>query len=147
MKIIFNVNYRTQWGESLYVVGNCKELGDGNVEKAVMMTPKEDGLWTLSVKMPDGVVDFCYSYVLKTDNGVIRYEWGKPHEFVGNEGIKTYELFDKWNDQPENKAFFSSAFTEGIFSRKRDKQPQRPEAGSVVMRVFAPVVKSSCNFG
>ena len=142
MKIIFNVNYKTQWGESLYVVGNCKELGEGDVSKALKMALQSYDQWTLTIKKADEEADFCYTYLVKKENGSVRYEWGKPHEFIGSKGVKSYELLDKWNDQPENKAFFSSAFTEGIFSRKRDKQLQRPECGGVIMRVFAPVVKS-----
>ena len=142
MKIVFNINYRTQWGESLFVVGNCKELGDSNVGNAVKMEPRPDGQWTLAVNVPNDSDDICYSYIVKNENGGHRYEWGKHHELIVGSGIETYELFDKWNEQPENKAFYSSAFTEGIFSRKRDKQPQRPSAGSVVLRVFAPIVKS-----
>ena len=142
MKIKFNINYCTKWGESLYVVGNCKELGDSDVAKAVKMDPKPYGMWTLDVEVPNDSSNLCYSYLVKNDNGAIRYEWGKPHEFVGGKGVSVYELYDHWNDQPENKAFFSSAFTEGIFSRKRDKEPQRPSAGGVVLKVFAPVVKS-----
>ena len=141
MKIVFNINYRTQWGESLYVVGNCKELGDSDVNKAVKMEPRPDGQWTLAIKIPNDSEDICYSYIVKNENGNCRYEWGKHHELIMGKNVESYELFDKWNEQPENKAFYSSAFTEGIFSRKRDKQPQRPSLGSVVLRVFAPIVK------
>ena len=141
MKIVFNINYRTQWGESLYVVGNCKELGNSDVNKAVKMEPRPDGQWTLAIKIPNDSEDICYSYIVKNENGNCRYEWGKHHELIMGKNVESYELFDKWNEQPENKAFYSSAFTEGIFSRKRDKQPQRPSLGSVVLRVFAPIVK------
>ena len=37
MKLLFRINYRTQWGEQLYVVGNVPELGDGDVSKALAM--------------------------------------------------------------------------------------------------------------
>lgn len=35
MKITFNINYRTRWGEALYVVGNIPELGAGNDQAAL----------------------------------------------------------------------------------------------------------------
>ena len=108
MKIVFNINYRTQWGESLFVVGNCKELGDSNVGNAVKMEPRPDGQWTLAVNVPNDSDDICYSYIVKNENGGHRYEWGKHHELIVGSGIETYELFDKWNEQPENKAFYSS---------------------------------------
>ena len=104
MKIKFNINYCTKWGESLYVVGNCKELGDSDVAKAVKMDPKPYGMWTLDVEVPNDSSNLCYSYLVKNDNGAIRYEWGKPHEFVGGKGVSVYELYDHWNDQPENNS-------------------------------------------
>lgn len=142
MKIIFNINYRTKWGESVYIVGNCKELGDSNVYSAVKMEPESDERWNLMIDVPEDSSDIYYTYFVKDDTGKHRYEWGKHHEVVLGKGIETYELYDKWNDCPDNKVFYSSAFTDGIFYRKKDKQPQRPVAGGVVLRVFAPIVKS-----
>ena len=37
MKITFNIEYRTNWGYSVFIVGNVKELGLGNVDDAVRM--------------------------------------------------------------------------------------------------------------
>ena len=37
MKLTFSIDYRTNWGESVYLMGNIKELG-GNIDaKAVKM--------------------------------------------------------------------------------------------------------------
>ena len=34
MKLNFNIDYRTSWGEWLYIVGTCPALGGGNEEAA-----------------------------------------------------------------------------------------------------------------
>ena len=35
MKITVKINYRTQWGESVCIVGNRPELGNGNEAEAL----------------------------------------------------------------------------------------------------------------
>ena len=38
MKLIFNIDYRTNWGESVYVSGDIPALGAGDYSKAVKLT-------------------------------------------------------------------------------------------------------------
>ena len=51
MKLLFRIGYNTAWGESLYLLGSVKELGEWNESKALKMT-YEDGFglqrWILS---------------------------------------------------------------------------------------------------
>ncbi len=37
MKLNFNIDYRTNWGESLYISGNTPRLGDGDRSRAVKL--------------------------------------------------------------------------------------------------------------
>ena len=37
MKITFNIDYRTNWGESLYIVGNIRGLGGSLFGEALVM--------------------------------------------------------------------------------------------------------------
>ena len=37
MKISFSINYRTEWGETLYISGSIPALGSGQPDKAVAM--------------------------------------------------------------------------------------------------------------
>jgi 4-alpha-glucanotransferase len=141
MKIIFNINYHTNWGESLYLVGDVKLLGNGSEQDAVKMNLDSDDNWSYSISLPDDSGDFAYHYLVKNDNGFVKHEWGKPHAFICGDKITSYTIHDHWQEQTENKPFFSSAFTEGIFSRKKDGAVAKPKAGSLTLRVFAPVVK------
>ena len=45
MKLLFRIGYNTAWGESLYLLGSVKELGEWNESKALKMT-YEDGIWS-----------------------------------------------------------------------------------------------------
>ena len=48
MKLNFNIDYRTNWGESVYIVASIPQLGGGDEGSAVKMELDGVGLWTLS---------------------------------------------------------------------------------------------------
>ncbi len=141
MKVTFIIDYKTSWGQCLYIVGDCKGLGENNLEKALKMEPVSEHSWGVSVELPDNTQDLDYSYFVADENGYNRQEWGAKHKFVSGKKIKNYEIFDKWNDQPYNKPFYSSAFTDGIFSRKKAKTIAHPVGKSLLITVKAPVIK------
>ena len=49
MRINFNIDYRTQWGESVYICGDIPQLGSGDESKAVKMELDGVGVWSLTV--------------------------------------------------------------------------------------------------
>ena len=81
MKLLFRIGYNTAWGESLYLLGSVKELGEWNESKALKMT-YEDGIWSTEVDIKRNVKSFEYCYIVRNDNGAVRKEWGKPHLFT-----------------------------------------------------------------
>ena len=100
MKITLNIDYRTNWGESVYVVGAPEQLGGGDESQAVKMSLDGTEHWSMTVEVPDAVGDFDYRYIVRHDNGYTKHEWGKPHTFVKARVAKTYEVYDRWQDQP-----------------------------------------------
>ena len=38
MKLFFQVNYRTEWGENLFITGSPEALGGDDIDKAIPMT-------------------------------------------------------------------------------------------------------------
>ncbi len=139
MKLSFNIDYHTNWGESVYIVGNIKELGNDNENAAIKMN-YNDGCWSLSIDVT-GISDFHYRYFVKNESGYIRREWGKPHKVSAGKKLRTHILLDSWQDQPIDKSFYSSMFTDAIFHREASK-PIELTANSVELRVFAPSVRT-----
>ncbi len=69
MKLSFNIAYRTNWGESVYISGNIPELGNGNIDRAVKLNLSGAESWSLIVDVDDATPDFEYSYIIKHENG------------------------------------------------------------------------------
>ena len=139
MKITFNIDYRTNWGESLYIVGTIPELGGTLAGDALVMN-YSSGTWTLTVDVKGPVKNFEYRYFVRSDQGYVRKEWGKPHLFMAGSNIRTYVVYDHWQDQPMDKSFYSSMFTDSVFRRERS-EIHKPEPGCLNLRVFAPSVR------
>jgi 4-alpha-glucanotransferase len=140
MKISFNINYRTKWGESLYICGSLPELGAGDDSKAPRLDYLGGETWHLTIDVNDLAGEFDYRYIVKPDHGAWRMEWGDPHRFNPAPGITEAEIYDRWQDQPYDKPYYSSAFIDGMLHRPFRSQPLKVEPGMLNVRVQAPMV-------
>lgn len=140
MKITFNINYRTQWGESLYICGGIPALGGGNDHAAPQLKYMGSGSWQLEIEtgvLPEG---FTYRYIVKTPDRAWRMEWGEPHRFEGGGSATNVAVYDRWSDQPYDKPYYSSAFVDGMLYRPFRSQPLKVEANNLNIRVHAPMI-------
>ena len=139
MKITFRIDYKTHWGEAVYITTCGTELLVDTDGGAVLMNYDGDS-WYLTVDVKTSVKEFEYCYLVRSDQGYVRKEWGKPHVFKAGSKIRTYFVHDHWQDQPMDKSFYSSMFTESVFRRSK-KGDWATEAGCLNLRVFAPSVR------
>lgn len=140
MTITFSINYRTHWGESLYISGSHPALGGADQAKAVEMKMSGNDSWELTLTLPDDTKEFTYSYLVKENGHVSRTEFGDPHRFVPGKSISLYSIMDHWQDLPSDYPYFSSALTQGILRRACPDEPLRSQPGTVRFTVWAPMV-------
>ncbi len=141
MKISFNVDYRTAWGETLHVSGNSAALGANDIRKAPAMRYAGGQKWELEVEIDDHEGQTLeYNYIVKNENGYERREWGPGHRITPTPGVSRMEIYDRWQDQPWDKPYYSSAFTGCINLRQKPDAPANPVNGMMNIRVSAPMV-------
>ena len=147
MIITFHIDYRTNWGESLWICGSPKEMGGSDPEKALQLKPLVGNQWSVSVELPDNTPDFVYRYYVRHENGGVKEEYGRvPHVFRHAKTSKTpqVKVFDLWQDMPWDRPYYSSAIVDTVNRRyPRDKQT-RGDNGMVTITVDAPMVPSDC---
>ncbi|MDE6331743.1 MAG: 4-alpha-glucanotransferase, partial [Muribaculaceae bacterium] len=143
MKLSFHIDYRTNWGESVFIVGDPMALGAGDMSSAVKMTLTGTENWCVEVEVPDTVREFEYRYFVRHDNGGTKDEWGRPHRFVRGRSAKNFNINDRWQDQPWDKPYYSSAFTDCICHRSNRQKALAPKNGFVNIRITAPMVKTN----
>lgn len=140
MKVIFNIDYRTNWGESIYVTGDIPALGTGNYANALKLTLEGDEKWTGAIDIPDAGATFSYKYIVIRDDKSVKEEWGKARHFECAAGADECCIYDRWQDQPFDKPFYSAAFTECIFRHSEAATLVLPAAGNITLKVSAPMV-------
>ncbi|MDE5554523.1 MAG: 4-alpha-glucanotransferase, partial [Muribaculaceae bacterium] len=97
---------------------------------------------TVAIDVPDDVKSFDYNYIVRNENGNVKHEWGHPHLLLLPSNADTVEVFDRWHDQPWDKPYYSSAFTECICKRDSRAHALKPAKGKLQIQVTAPMVKS-----
>jgi len=116
MKIRLHINFQTVWGQSLFITGSLPELGSWDTDSAKIMQYMGDGNWALELEILDKPVDFEYRYFLSYNNQFIFEEWQRNHKQSIKDITQNYILIDYWQKQPQNTAFYSSAFYKSWFA-------------------------------
>ena len=141
MKLLFNIEYQTTFGEELVL----NLLGENRTESHKMGT--HDGLhWTCELSRAvktSTTIDYYYTVCRGDDE--VRHEWlVEPHrlELVASKGVR-YIVYDHWLDIPEDSFMYSSAFTECVFARQCESSPVAPYSRTVRLKVRAPQLRAS----
>ncbi len=140
MKLTFNIDYRTNWGESLFVTGTLPVLGEGDFAKALKMELEGIDHWTVTIDIPADIEGFRYSYIVRRDDGSVKEEWGHGNVFHGGKEAAICRVFDRWQDQPLDKPFYSSAFTDCICRHALPGEQVLPIEDFTTLAVSAPMV-------
>ena len=142
MKLLFNLDYQTTFGEDLVL----NILTDENAAKVLQHKMSTlDGLhWFVELTMttkPGTFIDYYYSVMRGEDE--TRHEWlVEPHrlEFAATKAA-LYTVYDHWIDIPEDSYMYSSAFTECIIARKRELSTKSEYQRTVRLKVRAPQLR------
>lgn len=146
MTISLNIEYRTNWGEDVRVLGSIPELGNQNPEMAIPLQTTDGIHWFVSVNAAvptDGKIQ--YTYYIYRDGKPVRKEWNNvPHcIFISEDDKKTYEVYDAWRNLPDQEYFYSSAFTESLFARHEHTAPSKSYKKGLVIKAFSPRIESN----
>jgi 4-alpha-glucanotransferase len=142
MKLVFKIEYYTEFGQNLFVSGNLSELGSWDKTKAAGMTYVGDGKWELEIYLDSISSDqFEYKYFIKDNrNSLSINEWGQNRKFKFK-GKKFYSYFfdDSWrsNTDPQNP-LFTAAYSGNLWRRKSKKPKKGSSHINNVFQLLAP---------
>ena len=137
MKILFNLEYQTVFGEELVLNVMSENGGTGKYKMNTL--DGQHWFYDLSKHVETGsYMDYFYTLVRGEEE--IRHEWlVAPHrlEFVAANG-QQYIVYDHWIDIPEDAYLYSSAFTECIMCSQCEPSPVTDFQRTVRLKVRAP---------
>ena len=140
MKLLFNIEYQTTFGEDLVL--NIKQNND-RVSQHKMST--HDGYhWYVEIADTWKVgTAIDYYYCLMRGKELLRQEWLiETHriELVGKK-INHYTVYDHWIDIPEDAYLYSSAFTECVMPSECKPCSQSNNIRTLIIKVRAPQLR------
>ena len=142
MKLFFNMEYRSAFGERL----SLNILDEKGHTTAHEMHTNDGAFWTCELDWkgePGTFFDYYYS-VLK-DKETVRHEWlVEPHrlELAAKTGSR-YVVYDHWIDIPEDSYLYSSAFTDCVMARERQLSTKTEYQRTVRLKVRAPQLRQN----
>lgn len=133
IKLTFHIQYRTAWGESLYVILNEDEA------HAVPLATRNGTDWNggCEYALPQDTDRIEYRYAVKKEGKWVRKEIGRiPHRIeTGNAGIRCYQADDCWRDLPRHAYAYTSAFDTVCEAFPTDEAPSE-----VQLRALCPLL-------
>jgi 4-alpha-glucanotransferase len=144
MKIQFYLRFFTQFGQSLFVSGNCEALGNNDPAAALPMQYLTDEFWTVSIDLgKDFENELQYNYILKNDQGGDVVEWGNDRVVeVMKLGVDELTLIDTWNHAGEfENAFYTQPFLNVLLPKHKEAKSRSFKAVTHVFKVKAPLLK------
>ena len=144
MKILFNIEYQTSFGESLVL--NILP-GEAAAKPLQHKMQTIDGLhWFVEltkVLKPGMYFDYYYSVMRGDDEA--RHEWlVEPHRLeIAAQKATRYTVFDHWIDFPEDSYMYSSAFTDCVLARKRELSTKTEYQRTVRLKLRAPQLRQN----
>ncbi|MEM6765375.1 MAG: 4-alpha-glucanotransferase [Bacteroidota bacterium] len=120
MILRFKIDYRTTWGERIYVCGSTPELGEWQIEQCPEMMLVGAETWELVLDLPyEKIPAFEYKYLIKNDEGRLTWEFGNNRalRFSGKK-YEIIDLLDTWRaTQGLDNLFLTKAFSDIVFRR------------------------------
>ena len=135
MKLVFSLEYRTDWGQDLRAEVTLKRKRGADVRR-VYPLHTDDGLnWTGEALVTEKDIErFTYRYAVYEGDLVFRQEWdGVPRDFPAAD--RNFVLSDYWKDIPPLQHLYSSAYLNCI----THTQAQKAE-----LVYFPPRLSSAC---
>ena len=93
MTITFSIEYKTRWGEELYLM-----LGNDRYS-AVKMNYNAGDIWTVSYNVSESTRQLRYRYLVKEGGEVTRMESCECHILNLQDGVSRYIVDDYWDDE------------------------------------------------
>src|SRR5262245_34927179 len=101
MLLTFKLRYRTNFGQSLLLIGNHEIFGNGEIARAIPLHYLEEQFWETTIVIPNAAVSdraITYNYVMRNTDGSLTYDWGKDKTInPASFGKEELLVIDTWN--------------------------------------------------
>jgi 4-alpha-glucanotransferase len=138
----FRLRFRTEFGQSLYILGDSKILGEMNIENAVPMEYLDTEHWTVRLSLEDIKGAVKYQYALRQKDGSFEYDWGLKTFDPSYFKSKDILVIDSWNHAGyyEN-VFYTEPFKDVLFEKASYNNTKSSKVTTHRFQVKAPLLQ------
>jgi len=148
MKIRFQIDYRTHWGQKVLISGSIPELGNGDISKALELSLTSGELWEREVEV-DNITKFEYNYILFDENYQTHiWEFGSSR--IADISADTNYLFrDFWRPKEDQlNSLYTAPFYKAFFRRdKTENLTGKRIKNAIRLQLRAPRIGKYYSFG
>ena len=141
MKIQFNIEYYTKWGEDIRLLYSLvMKDGSKQPQKEYRLATADGRMWKaeLEIEKKDAV-GMEYLYAMHRNDELVWTEWETaPHKMVFHEDFDCYLVNDSWRPIPDDLPLFSSAFTECMGAKEEGEANLKLYPITLQLRVVEP---------
>ena len=146
MKIQFNIHYKTQWGQSLYLLiypisGDTEDVST----EGFIMRCNEKSEWNAEITT-DTVDSVSYQYAIINQDKSLQFEYGGIRKIDFPVLKESVIIYDNWRASYGDSPFVTAAFSDCFFKRSPLETLSPDQKGNVVLRVNCPQMESDRHF-
>ena len=123
MKLSFQINYQTVWGETLHAVLYRAHAAANENKINIPLSTQDGQTWTGHILLEfNQPLAMAYHYEVRNNGVPVRREWQLvPRTLPVDPHVSEYTLQDTWRDLPRESWLYTSAVTD-VF-RPRERKP------------------------
>ncbi|HJV78209.1 MAG TPA: 4-alpha-glucanotransferase, partial [Paludibacter sp.] len=146
MKIQFNIHYKTQWGQSMYLLIYKSSEQSGNIPaEGFVMQCNDKAEWNIEITI-DTVASLSYQYAILNANKSFDYEYGGVRNVQFEIVKESVSIYDNWRASYGDSPFATAAFSDCFFKRSKPKVINQDSNGNLVLRINCPQMEPNRHF-
>jgi len=148
MKIQFNIHYKTQWGQSMYLLiykSSEQTETDSGSTQGIVMQCNDKSEWKTEITI-DSVDSLSYQYAILNTDKTFEYEYGGIRKVLFQPIKESVFIFDNWRASYGDSPFSTAAFSDCFFNRAKSKATNQDSDGNIILRVNCPQMEPNRHF-
>ena len=141
MNVHFNINYRTQWGQSLVLLLHTSD----EKTEIIGMECNDKFIWSKEIPVAAGSASISYQYAIKTPEKPMFFEYGGIRKVQFQTSNETVNVLDNWRASYGDSPFISAAFADCFFQRLKSEKIEK-RTGNLTLRINCPQMEPNRHF-
>lgn len=122
MTLTFQINYRTEYGQTLCVIETRESILGWTEKTPLLLSCHGADFWTATIPVSDFPDVIEYKYAIRLQDGGFIYEAGNPRTLQARAADKKVVVRDFWQAIDYEKSFYTTAFLKSLFMRQKPQK-------------------------